>query len=84
MAPGERLGRRATTNDPVDRDVRDSPHHIEGIDFTAIAEIFSAQTNAERKKAFDIRALMKAVDGDCAYPFTGCRELASGCGVQWR
>ncbi len=69
VAPGERFGRRATTNDPVDRDVRDIPHHIEGIDFIVIGEIFSAQTNAERKKAFDIRALMKAViDGDCAPP----------------
>jgi acetyl/propionyl-CoA carboxylase alpha subunit/acetyl-CoA carboxylase carboxyltransferase component len=67
VAPGERFGRRAFTDDPVERDVRESPHHVEGIDFTTIGEIFSAQTNAERKKAFDIRALMKAViDRDCA------------------
>jgi acetyl/propionyl-CoA carboxylase alpha subunit/acetyl-CoA carboxylase carboxyltransferase component len=67
VAPGERFGRHAASNDPVDRDVRDSPHHVEGIDFTAIGEIFSAHTNAERKKPFDIRALMKAViDGDRA------------------
>jgi len=76
VAPGERFGRRATTNDPVDRDVRDSPHHIEGNDFTVIGEIFSAQTNAERKKAFDIRALMKAViDGDCT-PLERWAEMA--------
>jgi acetyl/propionyl-CoA carboxylase alpha subunit/acetyl-CoA carboxylase carboxyltransferase component len=67
VAPGERFGRRAVTDDPVERDVRRSPHEVEGIDFTTIGEIFSAQTNAERKKAFDIRALMKAViDRDCA------------------
>jgi acetyl/propionyl-CoA carboxylase alpha subunit/acetyl-CoA carboxylase carboxyltransferase component len=61
VAPGERFGRRARTEDPLDRDVRQSPHHVEGLDFTTIGEIFSAGTNAERKKAFDIRALMKAV-----------------------
>jgi acetyl-CoA carboxylase carboxyltransferase component len=67
VAPGERFGRRAFTDDPVKRDVRPSPHHVEGIDFTTIGEIFSAQTNAGRKKAFDIRALMRAViDSDCA------------------
>ena len=61
VAPGERFGRRAFTDDPLDRDVRNSPHHFEGLEFTTIGEIFSPETNAERKKAFDIRALMKAV-----------------------
>jgi hypothetical protein len=46
MAPGERFGRRATTNDPVDRDVRDSPHHIEGIGFNVIGEIFYRRRGA--------------------------------------
>jgi acetyl-CoA carboxylase carboxyltransferase component len=54
------------TNDPVERDVRRSPHHYEGTDFTSIGEIFSPETNAERKKAFDIRSVMRAViDSDC-------------------
>jgi acetyl-CoA carboxylase carboxyltransferase component len=61
VAPGERFGRRAFTDDPLDRDVRDSPHHVEGLEFSTIGEIFSPESNAERKKAFDIRALMKAV-----------------------
>jgi acetyl/propionyl-CoA carboxylase alpha subunit/acetyl-CoA carboxylase carboxyltransferase component len=61
VAPGERFGRRAFTEDPLERDVRHSPHHVEGIEFSTIGEIFSPETNAERKKAFDIRALMKAV-----------------------
>jgi acetyl-CoA carboxylase carboxyltransferase component len=66
VAPGERFARRALSGDPVDRDVRRSPHHFEGIDFTTIGEIFSPETNAERKKPFDIRALMRAViDSDC-------------------
>jgi acetyl-CoA carboxylase carboxyltransferase component len=67
VAPGERFGRRAFTDDPLDRDVRHSPHHVEGLEFRTIGEIFSPETNAERKKAFDIRALMKAViDSDGA------------------
>jgi acetyl/propionyl-CoA carboxylase alpha subunit/acetyl-CoA carboxylase carboxyltransferase component len=61
VAPGERFGRRAATTDPVERDVRLSPHRVEGTDFTTIGEIFSAESNAERKKAFDIRTMMRAV-----------------------
>ena len=30
VAPGERFPRRATTADPIDRDVRDAPHHAPG------------------------------------------------------
>jgi acetyl-CoA carboxylase carboxyltransferase component len=67
LAPGERFARRASTDDPLERDVRHSPHHFEGTEFSTIGEIFSPETNAERKKAFDIRALMKAViDSDCS------------------
>jgi len=61
VAPGERFGRRATTTDPVERDVRHSPHNVDGTDFTTIGEIFSAESNPERKKAFDIRTMMNAV-----------------------
>ena len=66
-APGERFGRPAVTADPVRRDVCRSPHQVEGIDFTTVGDIFSPLTNAERKSAFDIRALMRAViDADLA------------------
>jgi acetyl/propionyl-CoA carboxylase alpha subunit/acetyl-CoA carboxylase carboxyltransferase component len=61
LAPGERFGRRAASSDPVDRDVRLSPHSFEGIDFTTVGEIFSAEANAERKRAFDIRTVLRAV-----------------------
>ena len=60
-APGERWPRRAATNDPVDRDVRGEPHHVEGIDFTTVGDIFSATANPDRKKPFDIRTLIGAV-----------------------
>ncbi|RNL86916.1 ATP-binding protein [Halostreptopolyspora alba] len=61
VAPGERAPRRAETTDPADRDVRDFPHAVEGSDFTTVGEIFSAEANADRKKPFDIRTVMRAV-----------------------
>ncbi len=61
VAPGEAAVRRAPTGDPVDRDVRDYPHEVAGSDFRTVGDIFSAATNPDRKKAFDIRALMRAV-----------------------
>ncbi|MGI8873690.1 MAG: carboxyl transferase domain-containing protein [Egibacteraceae bacterium] len=61
VAAGERFPRRAVTADPVDRDVRSSPHQIEGVEFTTVGDIFDPQTNPGRKKPFDIRTLMHAV-----------------------
>ncbi|MFV0452892.1 MAG: carboxyl transferase domain-containing protein [Propioniciclava sp.] len=57
--PGEPGPRRAPTLDPADRDVSDSPHP--GADFSTVGEIFSAEHNPDRKKPFDIRAVMSAV-----------------------
>ncbi len=65
MVPGERWPRRRTTTDPADRDVRSAPHA--GYDMTTVGEIFSAEHNAERKKPFDMRSVMRAVaDADSA------------------
>ncbi|GLY25131.1 carboxyl transferase domain-containing protein [Micromonospora sp. NBRC 101691] len=61
VAPGEQTPRRATTTDPVDRDVSDFPHAVEGSDFTTVGEIFSAEANPDRKKPFDIRTVMRAL-----------------------
>ena len=61
VAPGERFPRRAATDDPVERDVRSSPHEVEGIDFSRVGDIFDSETNPGRKKPFDIRTLMRAV-----------------------
>ena len=62
LAPGERFPRRAVTQDPFDRDVQTYPH-ASGPDssFTRVGEIFSDETNAGRKKSFDIRSVMKSV-----------------------
>ncbi|MGA9276450.1 biotin carboxylase N-terminal domain-containing protein [Ilumatobacter sp.] len=60
-APGERWPRAMPTGDPVERDVRSAPHDVEGIDFSTVGDIFSDTANPDRKKPFDIRAVMAAV-----------------------
>ncbi|GAA4407366.1 biotin carboxylase N-terminal domain-containing protein [Fodinibacter luteus] len=61
VAPGEAGPRRAPTTDPHDRDITTYPHEVAGSEFTRVGDIFSAQTNPDRKKPFDIRTLMRAV-----------------------
>ena len=65
VAPRERFPRRAQTSDPIERDVRGSPHFAPGSDLREVGEIFSDETNPGRKKPFDIRSVMRAtVDRD--------------------
>ena len=61
IAPGERFPRKAVTSDPADRDVSGYPHLAAGSDFATVGEIFSAEKNADRKKPFDIRTVMRAL-----------------------
>ncbi len=61
VAPGEPGPRRAESSDPAFRDVTTYPHSLEGSDFTTVGDIFSATANPDRKKAFDIRTVMRAV-----------------------
>ncbi|SDZ06080.1 Acetyl-CoA carboxylase, carboxyltransferase component [Tessaracoccus flavus] len=61
VAPGEDGPRHAPTADPSDRDVSDFPHHAAGSDFSTVGQIFSAEHNPDRKKAFDIRTVIAAV-----------------------
>ncbi|KOX24041.1 acetyl-CoA carboxylase [Saccharothrix sp. NRRL B-16348] len=61
VAPGEDGPRRAPTTDPHDRDVTGYPHQAPGSDFTSVGQIFSALDNPDRKKPFDIRAVMRAL-----------------------
>src|ERR1044072_7736458 len=61
VVPGEAGPRKVGTSDPVDRDVSPFPHAIVGSDFTTVGQIFSAAHNPDRKKAFDIRTVMRAV-----------------------
>lgn len=61
VVPGESGPRRAATSDPHDRDVTVYPHDPVDGGFTSVGEIFGTTTNPDRKKAFDIRTLMRAV-----------------------
>ncbi len=62
VVPGERYPRRAPTADPAGRDVCASPHApVAGSDFATIGDVFSAALNADRKKPFDMRSMMRAV-----------------------
>lgn len=61
VVPGESRPRRAPTTDPVDRDVSSFPHEAADSDFATVGEIFSPASNPDRKKAFDIRTVMRAL-----------------------
>ena len=61
VVPGESRPRRATTTDPSDRDISNFPHQYADSDFTTVGEIFSVASNPDRKKAFDIRTVMRAL-----------------------
>jgi acetyl/propionyl-CoA carboxylase alpha subunit/acetyl-CoA carboxylase carboxyltransferase component len=62
VVPGEAWPRRRATTDPIDRDVRSSPHApIAGSDMATVGDVFSGTHNPERKKPFDMRSVMRAV-----------------------
>ncbi len=75
-APGERWPRPAPTTDPIDRDVRDVPHDVEGTDFRSIGDVFSAGANPDRKKPFDIRTMIGAVIDRDREPLERWPEMA--------
>ena len=84
VAPGERFPRRAESADPVDRDVRPSPHSAPGSDLQTVGEVFDEATNPGRKKPFDVRAVMRAVadaDDEPLERWAGLREAENA--VVW-
>ena len=78
VAPGERFPRRAPTTDPAVRDVCDAPHPAtDGGELVRVGDVFSATHNPERKKPFDMRAVMRAVsdqDHDPLERWAGWRD----------
>ncbi|HET8734732.1 MAG TPA: carboxyl transferase domain-containing protein, partial [Anaeromyxobacteraceae bacterium] len=79
VAPGERFPRRAPTADPLDRDVRASPHGPEGgAGFATVGDVFSAEKNPDRKKPFDIRRVMAAVSDQDHPTLERWRDLRGG------
>ncbi|PZF83334.1 ATP-binding protein [Jiangella anatolica] len=58
VLPGEAGPRVAVSSDPDDRDISSHPH---GGEFATVGDVFSAAANPDRKKPFDIRAVLRAV-----------------------
>jgi acetyl-CoA carboxylase carboxyltransferase component/pyruvate/2-oxoglutarate dehydrogenase complex dihydrolipoamide acyltransferase (E2) component len=85
LAPGERFPRRAPTTDPVDRDVRNSPHGPEGgAGFVTVGDVFSKVKNPDRKKPFEIRKIMAACIDQDHEPLERWRDVRGGeTGVVW-
>jgi acetyl-CoA carboxylase carboxyltransferase component len=79
VVPGDRFPRRRPTDDPIDRDVRDSVHaDIDGSPFETVGDVFSAELNPERKQPFDMRSVMRSVaDQDCE-PLERWQNLRDG------
>jgi acetyl-CoA carboxylase carboxyltransferase component len=84
VAPGERFPRRASTTDPIERDIGDAPHAAPGSDLARVGDVFSDVSNPGRKKPFDIRSVMGAVI-DADHPplerWAGMRDAEVG--VVW-
>ncbi len=79
VVPGERFPRRRPTNDPVDRDVRPSPHAVLAeCSFTTVGDVFSAELNPERKQPFDMRSVMRAVADADSDPLERWKDLRDG------
>jgi len=75
VVPGETRPRPLETSDPHDRDVTASRTDSEdGHDFASVGEIFDAAGNAERKRPFSMRALMRAVIDEDHAPLERWRE----------
>ena len=85
VVPGEAWPRRRATTDPIDRDVRSAPHApIAGSDMTTVGDIFSASHNAERKKPFDMRSVMRAVADADSEPLERWRQWrAAETAIVW-
>jgi acetyl-CoA carboxylase carboxyltransferase component/biotin carboxyl carrier protein len=79
VVPGERFPRRRSTADPVDRDVRTSPHvELAGSPFRSVGDVFSADLNPDRKQPFDMRSVMRAVADADAQPLERWHDLRDG------
>ncbi|MBK8256978.1 MAG: ATP-grasp domain-containing protein [Polyangiaceae bacterium] len=72
VVPGERFPRPVATADPIHRDVRTAPHPDGQL--PTIGDVFGPK-NADRKRAFDIRAVMGAVIDQDHAPLERWRDM---------
>src|SRR5262249_24234676 len=61
VLPRETGPRPPLTSDAGGRHISGSPHGVVDSDFTTVGQIFSRETNPDRKKPFDIRTVMRAL-----------------------
>ncbi len=79
VVPGERFPRRHASGDPADRDVRSSPHaELAASPFTTVGDVFSAESNPDRKQPFDMRSVMAAVADSDRNPLERWKDLRDG------
>ena len=79
VVPGERFPRRRPTADVPERDVQASPHAaLPGSSFRTVADVFSPETNPDRKQPFDMRSVMRAVCDLDAQPLERWQHLRDG------
>ncbi len=79
VVPGERFPRRQPTVDVPERDVQDSPHAtLADSSFTTVRDVFSTETNPDRKQPFDMRSVMRAVSDVDAQPLERWQHLRDG------
>jgi len=78
VAPGEGYTRRVKPTDFPERDVTQEPYMGTTGDFDTIGDIFSIEKNPDRKKAFDIRAVMGAVVDRDVSPLERWQALEGG------
>ena len=85
VVPGERFPRRRPTRDPLDRDVRTSPHDpVAGTTFTTVGQVFDDATNPDRKQPFDMRSVMRAVTDSDREPLERWRDwLHADTSIAW-
>jgi acetyl-CoA carboxylase carboxyltransferase component len=83
IAPGESAPRRLETRDPIQRDITRAPYEgDEG--FETLGEIFSPELNAERKRPFAMRPLMRAlIDADAGYLERWRDWIAAETSIVW-
>ncbi len=78
VAPGERFPRRVSTNDPIERDVREYPYvstRPDDRDLTRVGDLFSDEKNAGRKHPFDMRKVMAALIDSDHQPLERWRDM---------
>ncbi len=81
VVPGERFPRRSTTTDPDARDIRAAAHPDPSM--PTLGDVFGA-ANPDRKRAFDIRSVMRAVIDQDHAPLERWRDMRDAdIGVVW-